>query len=313
LKTNDLGFLIAGLVALIATFLPWYTVSFDFDFGQDLGIPGSSGSDSAIGWETGAGVLAALLILLALAFVAARAFGISLPKMPFPASLIAVVLAGLATVIVLLRWLTFDSADGAGSSIGPDFGIIVCFIALVVMTAFAVMSMLAEMKGGAKFGSSGQRSPAYGGGPGGGPPQGPGGYGQQGGPPPGQYGSPPQSQPGQYGPPQQQAPQQQPQPGQYGAPQQHAPQQQAPPQAPGGYPPPAQTGGGSSSASPYSPSGSAPSAGPYNPPPPPAAGSSQAPSDGSDSPSTPSLDKPADSGGSGPGSERPTWDNPPRP
>jgi len=190
LNTNDLGYLVAGLIALIATFLPWYSESVDFNFGEDLGIPGTSESQSAIGWETGAGVLAALLILIGLAYVAAKAFGVKLPKLPFPPSLIAVVVAALAMIIVLIRWLSFPSESNEFFDRGASFGVIVCFIALVAMTAFAVLSMLAEMKKGATFGS-GRPTPAFGGGGGPG-----GGQGQPYGAPPA-FGGPSGQYPGQ--------------------------------------------------------------------------------------------------------------------
>ena len=252
LSTNDLGYLVAGLIALIATFLPWYSVTVDFNLGDTLDIPNTSSSDSAIGLETGAGILAALLILAGLAYVAVKAFGVKPPRLPFPASLIAVIIAGLATIIVLLRWLTFGGESSDIVDAGASFGVIICFVALLAMTVFAVLNMLAEMKHGAKFGSGrpaaahgGPGGGPYGGGPGGpgfgGPPQGgPGGYGQQ----PGQQG---QQRPGQPGQPGQQ-------PGQQGQ--------------PGGY---GQAGGYGQPSSPGQPGGPGPSYG--MPAPPPAYGS----------------------------------------
>src|ERR1043165_1281368 len=57
-----------ALVAFIASFLPWYTVSYNF-----LGI---SGSSSVTGWDYWSGSLAAIVALATIGFFGGRTFNL---------------------------------------------------------------------------------------------------------------------------------------------------------------------------------------------------------------------------------------------
>jgi hypothetical protein len=179
--TNDIGVMTAGLVVFIASFLPWYYVEITF--------LGASSSSSFNGWRVNFGGWFPILLALAVAGVTAvRVFGdVRLPDVgPVAFSWLLAGVSALATIIILLRWVTFPDSEGSGVDAGAGFGL---FIALLATIAQAVFGVLAALASGAPLPGIGARGPQ--------PPRGP-GYGQPQ-PPPG-YGQPP-SGPG-YGQPQ---------------------------------------------------------------------------------------------------------------
>jgi hypothetical protein len=127
----------AGGLAFIDSFLPWYSVSFA---GQ---------SASGNGWEIGFLGWFSILLLIAAAVIAALPlFGVVVPS----GTLIWVGLAGLAFVLILIRWLTYESAtDDAlagvpaeGVSAGASFGTIVGLILAAVSAVGAVLALRAS-------------------------------------------------------------------------------------------------------------------------------------------------------------------------
>lgn len=119
----------AGALAFINSFLPWWSVSFD----GPMEIPGASGSLNQ--WDVGfLGWFSLLLVIAAAVIAALPLFGVSIPN----GTLIWAGLAGLASVLILIRWLTYDSASGitdaAGVSAGASFGTIVGLILALVAT-----------------------------------------------------------------------------------------------------------------------------------------------------------------------------------
>jgi hypothetical protein len=109
ITTPDLAVMGAGLVAFIASFLPWFRVSVPkVSFGdQSFG----GGSVSANAWNSNVGFLAwfgCLLLLAVGAVVAGRIFaGFVLPKTSFAGpALILLAASALGTLLILLRWLT---------------------------------------------------------------------------------------------------------------------------------------------------------------------------------------------------------------
>ena len=121
----------AGALAFITSFLPWYTVS--FDFGGALGIS-SSGSFNA--WDANFGAWFPMLVLLAIGvLVALPHFGTQVPNL----ALIWLAGAAAAFVIIILRWITFPSGDSPGVSAGAGFGL---FVGLVIAVASGVAGFL---------------------------------------------------------------------------------------------------------------------------------------------------------------------------
>jgi len=127
----------AGLVALIASFLPWWSASID--------AMGISASESRSAWGVGAlGWLAVVLLVVAAVIVAMPLFGSGLSKGPIT----WLVLSVLALVMIVIRLLTYDaSADIPerleamdGFSTGASFG---TYLGLIAAIASAVGAFLA--------------------------------------------------------------------------------------------------------------------------------------------------------------------------
>lgn len=140
LKPSD--WLVGGgtLVFLIAMFLPWFKAEVDNDFGVDF-------SDSVNGWEYQFFGIIPLLLLIAVTValvVPKLADGVKIPDPigPLPKAQAALIAAGLATVIVLLRLLLGfeeDVPEGFGVEVNRGFGLFLCFLAAAAVTAGAFM------------------------------------------------------------------------------------------------------------------------------------------------------------------------------
>jgi hypothetical protein len=137
INRNDLGVLIAGVVAFIASFLPYYGYKFKGVTVSGVHIGGSSASVTA--WHSYA-VLGLLLIFAAAILVAVKTFA-SLPTMPVGVYFLAGVLAAVGTFLVILRAYTAPSASGPGGSVGVRWGAYVLFIAGIVEAVFAFLAM----------------------------------------------------------------------------------------------------------------------------------------------------------------------------
>lgn len=106
LSRNDQLFLGGSLLAFICTFLPFDGISED----------GFSASENA--WH-GIGVLACILVLLALIAAIANAFAAaSVPQLPVSMNVLTLGLMALAFVFFIIRWLTLPSYSGFGIHIG---------------------------------------------------------------------------------------------------------------------------------------------------------------------------------------------------
>lgn len=101
-----------GIVAFIATLLPWYSIDFGF------------GSASVNGWSAGfAAWFGCLLALAAGVLVALKAMDVFELKLGALATeQLAMILAALGFIFVLLRWLTETSF----TSFGLYLGLIAC-------------------------------------------------------------------------------------------------------------------------------------------------------------------------------------------
>jgi hypothetical protein len=163
-KGND-RFIAGGAVLLfILSFFPWYGISYKGS--SSLGSLGSGGHVNAwhaYGWNK----LAIILALVAGAIVIARLMG-ALDSVQLPAgiNLITLAVSALATVILILRFVTAFKSAGAGDfkvSAHPSFGWYLGIVASGAMTYFAFLN----------FKASGEELPSK---PGGATPPPPGGY-----------------------------------------------------------------------------------------------------------------------------------------
>src|SRR3954452_21777793 len=113
INRNDLGVMIAGAVAFIASFLPYYGYSFKGITVGETHIGGSSASVTA--WHSYA-ILGLLLIFAAAIIIAVKTFATdAMPSnLPVGLPLVAAALAALGTLLLILRAFTAPSASGPG-------------------------------------------------------------------------------------------------------------------------------------------------------------------------------------------------------
>ncbi|HEV3172794.1 MAG TPA: hypothetical protein VGZ32_20775 [Actinocrinis sp.] len=132
---------IVGLLAFIDSFLSWYSVTIKgFSLGS-VSAGGYSASDNA--WNIGFWAWFPMLLLLAVGVVVALpAFGQRVAIRGGYAALGSATL--LATIIVLIRWLTYPSASDLVGSAGADYGTYVGLILCIVATVFAYLGFTAE-------------------------------------------------------------------------------------------------------------------------------------------------------------------------
>src|SRR3954451_815915 len=135
LPRNDQGVLAAGVLALIASFFPFYGASVNFG--------GISGSSSINTWHSYA-TLGILLVLAATALAAEQGFaGSSLPEMPVTANFVVAALSALGALLIIVRGFTYDTASAPGASVGLKWGAYVVMILCLAQVAFAVMRLRA--------------------------------------------------------------------------------------------------------------------------------------------------------------------------
>ncbi|MCL8252672.1 hypothetical protein AERO_14875 [Aeromicrobium fastidiosum] len=133
----DQGALISGGLALILSFISSYvTASFD-------GPGGLSISDGTNAWTSYA-TLGILLVIVATAIVAVKAFARENLPDGVPWNLAAAALAGVGTLLLILRAVFPGGPDAAGYSIGPGWSGYLLFLAGIALTVFTVLSFRAS-------------------------------------------------------------------------------------------------------------------------------------------------------------------------
>jgi len=109
----DLATIAVGLLALLASFMPYYTMSFD------LGAFGGDTSTSASAWHGFLGWFGALCALAAAAVLAAHLFDVTLPV---PVRLVVLALFGVALLCTLLAMFVYpgESCEDALGAFGGE-------------------------------------------------------------------------------------------------------------------------------------------------------------------------------------------------
>lgn len=133
-SNGDTAIGVGLIVALIATFLPWYSASFSCSGSALCGGLNTSVSVSALndwaGWLFFLGVLAGIALFVIRNF----APNVTLPSMPQPDAILFAALGIFLAVMALLWLLTHASgASGPGYSVGPSFGLFIGLIAGIVV------------------------------------------------------------------------------------------------------------------------------------------------------------------------------------
>jgi hypothetical protein len=142
---------IVGLLAFIDSFLPWWSVS------------AGPYTASESGWNVGfAGWFPLLLLFAVGVLVALPAFGQSVVVRGGYAAFGAASL--LATIIILIRWLTYPSGSdayaGLGVSAGASFGTYIGLILGIVATVFSYLAFTAAGGSINKFADAFKAQPA---------------------------------------------------------------------------------------------------------------------------------------------------------
>lgn len=130
-----------GALAFIVSFFPWYSIDF-----------AGFGGGSLSAWNTGFLAWFSVLLLIGAGVVVILPhFGVQVDRLP----LIWLVLSGLATLLILLRWLTLPDDGGIGDlglfgdggvDSGAGFGLIVGLIVAVASTVAAFLNFRAAPK-----------------------------------------------------------------------------------------------------------------------------------------------------------------------
>ena len=137
-SNGDAAIGIGLVVAFIAVFLPWYSVSYNC-----AGVTGFACGAFNTSWgalSDWAGWLFFLAVLVGLAFFILRTFvpSVELPDLPQSDGVIFAIIGVFMAVMAILYLLTYGggvASSGPGYSVGPSFGL---FIGLVAAIAVAV-------------------------------------------------------------------------------------------------------------------------------------------------------------------------------
>jgi hypothetical protein len=171
LGRNGLVIAAGGLLALIVSFFPWYGLS-----GSGVSEAKAFGMKTSVNaWDAGFAAWFSMLLLFALGVIAVLAAQGIIGWSPLLLGFVEGAGAVLAALLVLLRWVTYDTASGGGASVGALWGTYVGVLVAIVVAVFGYLDFVA--KGGdvknipAVFQGGGQ-SGQGGGGPYGPPPQG---------------------------------------------------------------------------------------------------------------------------------------------
>jgi hypothetical protein len=148
LGRNDRILAVVGILAFIDMFLPWYSVSSKGISVGGFTEAGYSVSGNAWNGYVGFEAWFSLLLLLAIGVVAALPAFEQKVTLPGGHALLTI-LAALAVLLIVIRWLTYDSASSFGAGIdgisaGASFGTYLGLVLALVSTAFAYLSFTAD-------------------------------------------------------------------------------------------------------------------------------------------------------------------------
>jgi hypothetical protein len=140
----------AGVLAFVASFLPWYEVTFS---GPSAVLSGFVSGGWLSAWSLGFAAWFPVLLLVASAGVMlAEHLGAQIPTFRLGWPLILLGVSVLALVIILLRWVTLpDPTSGlpfSGVSFGAGFGL---YVGLVAAVLFGLAQYLIFRASGQKF------------------------------------------------------------------------------------------------------------------------------------------------------------------
>ena len=146
------GALVAGAVSIILSFFSAY-VRVSFDGGE--AIPGVNFSSGTNAWTSYA-TLGMLLVVVATAIVAVKAFAKESLPAGVPWNLAALGAAAVGTLMIIIRGLTVGGG-GSGVNVGPGWSGWLLFLSTLALTAFTALSF---RESGEKIPEIGNNKPA---------------------------------------------------------------------------------------------------------------------------------------------------------
>ena len=175
LGRNGQAIVAGGVLVLIDSFFAWYGLS-----GKESSELKAMGYKTSVtAWGAGFGAWFSVLLLIAVAAVTVLAAMGILKLAPLMVGFVQAAGSVLAVVVVLLRWMTYQSASGGGSSVGALFGTYIGVVLAIVIAVFAYLDFVAKGgdiknlpavfqgggQGGAPFTAQPPAQPYYQGGP----------------------------------------------------------------------------------------------------------------------------------------------------
>jgi len=127
-----------GLLAFLLSFFAWVSADISEEEKKFLRLAGVSSDISHNAWQEGAGIGAwfPVLLLFGLGVVAVLVALETIKKLP--TALLGVGLGGLATLIILLRWLTYGDGLTAG------WALYITLVVSIAVTAVSYLGLAAE-------------------------------------------------------------------------------------------------------------------------------------------------------------------------
>lgn len=140
LGRNGQAIVIGGLLMFIDSFFAWYGLS----GGSSSELKALGIQTSVTAWGAGFGAWFSVILVLAVAVVAVLG---ALGRLPFPPLMIGFLeFSGgvLAAIIVLLRWMTYQTASGEGASVGALWGTYVGVVLAIIVAVFGYLDFVAK-------------------------------------------------------------------------------------------------------------------------------------------------------------------------
>jgi hypothetical protein len=132
---HDVIALLSGLLVFVASFLPWYSVTFG-------GGPAETGVTGTVNAWHGLAGIGLILLLFSLVVTAAEPYFGDDRSTPLPASIAASVLACVGALFVVIRSLDLPSVAVPGASVGLRWGGWVLIVLVVVQALISVLRVV---------------------------------------------------------------------------------------------------------------------------------------------------------------------------
>jgi len=140
LGRNGLAIAVGGLVAIIVSLFPWYGLS-----GAGTSEAKAFGLKTSVNaWDAGFLAWFSMLLLFALGVVVVLAALEIVKFTPLLLGFIEAAAGILAVLLVLLRWVSYDTASGGGVSVGALWGTYVGLLVAIVVAVFGYLDFAAR-------------------------------------------------------------------------------------------------------------------------------------------------------------------------